>query len=60
MPVVRRREGESGTVTRAVAPLKERAPPYLPAVDQVAVPIEPVFPLPEASVALVPAPASNE
>ena len=54
MPFVGRSEGESGTVTRALEPLKESPFPYLPAVVQVALPIEPAFPPPEASATLVP------
>ena len=53
MPVVSRSEGESGTVTRAPAPLNDRALPFLPAVDQAAVPIEPEFPLPAERLVLV-------
>src|SRR5262245_4852051 len=54
-----RSEGASGIVTRA-APLNERAFPYLPNVVQVAAPIAPVFPPPDASPTLDPAPSSNE
>ena len=55
-----RSEAESGTVTRAVEPLNESALPYLPAVDQVAVPIEPAFALAEASATLVPLPSLKD
>jgi hypothetical protein len=60
MPALSRREDESGTVTRALEPLNESALPYLPAVDQAAVPIDPPFPLPDASATLVPPPSLNE
>jgi hypothetical protein len=57
---VRRSEGASGIVTFALVPLKARAPPYFPCVDQVAVPIVPVLPEPEASAAVVPEPSLKE
>src|SRR5262245_28245725 len=58
--VVRSRDGASVTWTRAFVPLKTSAPPFLPAVVQVAVPIAPEFPLPEASPAVAPLPSLNE
>jgi hypothetical protein len=57
IPVVRSSEFESLTVTRALVPLKDKAFPYFPEVVQVAVPIVPVFPLPDASVTIVPKPS---
>src|SRR5438445_7334888 len=44
MPVVRRSEGASATVTHAVVPLNESAPPNLPVAVLVALEIVPVFP----------------
>src|SRR3954453_14282931 len=57
IPVVKRKEGESLTVTRALVPLNERAFPNLPAVLQVAALIVPVLLLPDASVTAVPVPS---
>src|SRR5262249_49121967 len=48
---------ESGMSTRALVPLKDRAPPYLPAVVQVAPLMVPLFPEPELSVTVVPLPS---
>jgi hypothetical protein len=48
------------TVTRAFEPLKERAFPNLPVLIQVAFPIAPALPLPDASATLGPRPSSNE
>jgi hypothetical protein len=47
-------------VTRALLPLKLSALPFLPSVDQVAVPIVPPLPVPDASATVVPVPSSNE
>jgi hypothetical protein len=58
--VVRSREAESFTVTRALVPSKFSAPPNVPSGVHVAVPIEPVLPLPEASLAVGPLPSSKE
>src|SRR5262245_50467543 len=60
MAVVRSSEGASFTVTRALVPLKASAPPFLPPVVHVAVPIGPALPFPEASPAVVPVPSLNE
>src|ERR1041384_7879225 len=57
--VVTCNDGASGTVTSAVLPLNDSAPPYLPAAVHVAPVMLPVFPVPEASVALLPAPSST-
>jgi hypothetical protein len=54
MPVVNRKAGVSGMVTRADVPLTESAPPNFPDVDRVALPIVPVFPFPVASVTVAP------
>jgi hypothetical protein len=60
IPLVSRSEGASGIVTFALEPLKLSAFPNLPCVDQVALPIAPAFPLPEASATLVPEPSLKE
>src|SRR5215813_9804878 len=52
-------EAALGTVTTAFVPLNDSALPYLPDVAQVAPVIVPVFPLPDASVTIVPDPSSN-
>src|SRR5438105_1886394 len=57
MPLVSRRPGASFTVTQALVPLKERAPPNLPAADQAALLSVPVFALPERSAAVEPVPS---
>src|SRR5262249_31329731 len=57
MPVVRSREAESGMLTRALVPLKLRALPNLPAVDQVALLNVPLLFIPERSVTVVPCPS---
>ena len=49
MPELNCNEAELGTVTRALEPLNDNAPPYLPALAQVAPEIVPVFPFPDAS-----------
>ena len=59
IPLVRSREFESFTLTRALVPLKKRALPNLPAVDQVAFESVPVLPLPDRSAVVVPLPSSN-
>jgi hypothetical protein len=56
---VNRNDGASGTVTRALDPLKLNAFPNRPDVDHAADPTCPVFPRPEASPALGPDPSSN-
>src|SRR4051795_8370131 len=53
-------EAELGTLTRALVPLNESAPPYLPAAVQAALASEPALPFPELSATVVPAPASKE
>src|SRR5688572_25295099 len=58
--VLKCNEGVSGTLTHAELPLNERAPPYFPAVVQVASVRVPVFPVPEASAVVVPVPSLNE
>src|SRR5438093_9378728 len=57
MPVVRSREAASATVTQLLTPPNDRALPYFPLVVQVAPETVPLFPLPEASAATVPAPS---
>src|SRR5712691_4785317 len=57
IPVVRDREALSRTVTHALLPLNNKAPPYRPAVVHVALRIVPLLPLPEASTTVVPAPS---
>src|SRR5690348_11207213 len=59
IPVVRCSEAASGMVTMEEVPLKDRASPYLPAVDQVALLIVPLLPLPDLSVTVVPVPSSK-
>ena len=56
---VRSREAASATVTQALTPLNDRAPPYFPEADQVAFDRVPVFPRPLASAAVVPDPSLN-
>src|SRR5262245_57375107 len=51
-------EAASGTITRLLVPLKDRAPPNFPAV-QLAFTSEPALPFPEASPAIVPLPSSK-
>src|SRR5438132_977591 len=60
IPVVRSSDAASGIVTHELAPLNERAPAYLPALDQVALETVPALPLPDQSVTVVPDPSSNE
>src|SRR5215510_1606006 len=59
IPVDSCSEAAFGMVTTAFVPLNDSALPYLPAVAQVAPVIVPVFPLPDASVTVVPDPSSN-
>ena len=58
-PVERCRPAASGTVTSALLPLNRNALPCLPAAAQFAFTIVPVWPLPDASVTVVPDPSSN-
>ena len=60
IPVVRSSDALSAMVTRSLTPSKASAPPDLPALVHVAPEIEPVLPLPELSVRLVPVAASKE
>jgi hypothetical protein len=60
MPLVRRSDVASATVTLAFVPLKLSAFPYLPWVVQVALLMVPEFPLPERSVVFEPEPSLNE
>ena len=53
-------DAEFGTLTRALVPLKESAPPYLPDVDHVVLDVVPLLPVPEASPTVVPLPSLNE
>src|SRR6266545_4749724 len=59
IPVVKSNELASLTVTRALVPLNDRAGPNFPAVVHVAASIAPLFPLPDVSVTVVPAPSLN-
>src|ERR1700744_2984454 len=52
-------EAELGIVTTELVPLNDSASPNLPAVDHVALLMVPLFPLPEASVTVVPEPSLN-
>ena len=49
MPELNCNEAELGTVTRALEPLNDNAPPYLPALAQAAPEIVPTFPFPDES-----------
>src|SRR5919201_3362826 len=60
MPPVRRNDGASLTVTRALVPLNTSALPNFPAVVQVAPVIVPVLLLPDESATVVPEPSLNE
>src|SRR5438309_9456594 len=61
MPLVRSSDGASFTVTHEPRlPANDNAPPYLPAVDQVAPVTVPVLPRPDTSLTTVPAPSSKE
>src|SRR5262245_29705874 len=57
MPVVRSSELLSATVTQLLVPLKDRAPPNLPADVHVALERVPLLLLPELSAAAVPVPS---
>src|SRR3954447_1497537 len=59
IPLVRSSEFASATVTRLFDPLKESAPPNLPAVVRVAPVIAPGLLEPELSVAVVPVASSK-
>src|SRR3954470_23645754 len=59
IPVVKLSDAESTMFTSALDPLNESAPPYFPALDQVAPLIVPELPLPEESATVVPAPSLN-
>jgi hypothetical protein len=59
MADVSRNDGESGTVTRELEPLKLNAFPNLPLADQVVFAAVPEFPLPDASATVDPDPSSN-
>src|SRR5262245_66194542 len=52
-------DGDDGTLTRPVEPLNDNAPPYLPVTHDVPPEIVPLFPLPDTSANVDPAPASN-
>ena len=56
---VRSRSAASATVTQSSTPSNKSAPPFLPAADQVAPEIVPVWPLPVASASVEPVPASK-
>jgi hypothetical protein len=60
IPLDKRNEAESATVTRLELPLNESAAPYLPPLTQLVFASVPVFPLPELSATLAPAPSLNE
>ena len=47
-------------MTRALVPLNDSAPPYLPDADQVVFDVVPLLPVPEASPTVVPLPSLNE
>src|SRR5678816_1761791 len=57
--LVRSSDGASGTETKLVLPLNDRALPYLPRVVHRAAVIVPWLPLPELSAAREPLPCSN-
>src|SRR5262245_58977971 len=60
MPVLRSSAGESAMVIGGPAPANCTAPPIRPPQSHVAPPRLAVFPLPESSTTVVPAPSSNE
>src|SRR5262245_28923196 len=60
IPVVSCKDALLGTVTRALLPLKDSAPPYLPPVIRLAVPMDPLFPYDDESNAVLPAVSLNE
>src|SRR6266850_5421998 len=57
--VLKLSEAEGLITTRSLVPSKVSAEPYFPAAVQVGPKIVPVFPLPEASRTVVPAPSLN-
>src|SRR5262245_18195053 len=57
IPVVRSSELASAIVTRSLTPSNDRAPPYFPAVDQVAPEMVPLLPNPEVSFTVGPLPS---
>src|SRR4051812_36262325 len=57
IPLVRSSDAASATVTHALVPLNESAPPNLPAAAHVALEIVPVLPCPGGSVVWTPAPS---
>ena len=59
IPAVRSSEFESATVTQSLTPSKLSAEPYRPAALHTGPEIEPTFPFPDESAAVVPEPASN-
>ena len=59
MPLVKSRLATSLTLTRLLVPLKDKFFPNFPDVFQVAPPMVPLFPLPEASAVVLPAPSSK-
>src|SRR2546426_11370500 len=59
IPVVRSSDAASATVTHELVPLNESAPPYMPALDQLAFETVPALPLPDQSVTVDPDPSSN-
>src|SRR3974390_291772 len=59
IPVVRSSDAESLTVTSALVPSNTRALPYMPEVVQVAPLTVPLFPFPDVSNTVVPAPSLN-
>ena len=60
MPVLNCNELLLGMFTRALVPLNDNAPPYLPDAVQVAFEIVPLLPFPDESPTVVPDPSSNE
>jgi len=60
IPVVRSNDAASLTVTKAFLPLNNNELPYFPRVVHTAFTMVPVFPVPDASDAVVPAPSLNE
>ena len=60
IPLVKCNDAASAIVTHAFVPLNTSALPYFPLVVQVAFVIVPVFPWPEESATVVPAPSLKE
>src|SRR5262245_40198503 len=58
--VVRCNDAASAIVTSALTPLNESAPPCLPSLVHVALTIVPLLPLPDQSIAWLPAAVSKE